>query len=32
MAGHTGAMETRIASFDSPENYDKKRNHNDFIP
>jgi protein-L-isoaspartate(D-aspartate) O-methyltransferase len=26
------AMETRIASFDSPENYDRKRNHNDFIP
>jgi len=26
------AMETRIASFDSPENYDKKSNHNDFIP
>lgn len=26
------AMETRIASFDSPENYDEKRNHNDFIP
>ena len=26
------AMETRIASFDSPAEYNEKKNHNDFIP